>query len=151
MPFRFSLQPLLNWKTSLEDQSRMRLAALRILLKAQEEEIEKLTLQRLAHEQELKARSEKGMQAGEYLLFKHFAEESRKELIAKENKKRKTLGEIDQERQRLIAITKEKKTLERLKEKRFKEFLHSREKAEQKRVDEAATLKYRPPSRGDAP
>jgi flagellar FliJ protein len=151
MPFRFSLQPLLNWKTSLEDQSRMRLATLLILLKAQEEEIEKLILRRLAHEQELKARSERGMPAGEYLLFKHYAEESRKELTAKENKKRKTLAEIEQERQRLLAITKEKKALERLKEKRFKEFRHSQEKAEQKRADEAATLKYRPRSQGDAP
>ena len=146
MPFRFSLQPLLNWKKSLEDQSQMRLAGIMSRLKAKEEEIERLTLQRLASEQRLKEKSERGIQAGEYLLFKQFGESSRKELISKEDEKRKILREIEEERKRLLALTKEKKTLERLKEKQFKEFLSRLGKAEQKRADEASTLKYQPRS-----
>ena len=149
MPFRFSLQPLLNWKRSLEDQSQMRLAGLMTRLKTQEEEIERLTLQRLASEQKLKEKSEQGIRAGEYLLFKQFADESRKELISQEDEKKRILGEIDQERKNLLALTKEKKTLERLKEKQFKEFLSRLEKAEQKRVDETTTLKYQPRSGGE--
>jgi flagellar FliJ protein len=149
MPFHFSLQPLLNWKKSLEEQSQMRLAGMMTRLKAQEEEIEKLILQRLACEQRLKEKSEQGIPAGEYLLFKQFGEESRKELISKEDEKRRILREIDQEREKLLALTKEKKTLERLKEKQLKEFLFRLEKAEQKRADETATLKYQPRSRGD--
>jgi flagellar FliJ protein len=149
MPFRFSLQPLLNWKRSLEDQSQMRLAGLMTRLKTQEEEIERLTLQRLASEQKLKEKSEQGIRAGEYLLFTQFSEESGKELISQEDEKRRILGEIDQERGKLLALTKEKKTLERLKEKRLKEFLSLLEKAEQKRADETTTLRYQPRSRGD--
>jgi flagellar FliJ protein len=144
MAFRFSLQPLLNWKRSLEDQSQMRLAGLMTRLKTQEERIEKLTLQRLASEQKLKEKSEQGIRAGEYLLFKQFAEASRKDLISQEDEKRRILREIDEERKKLLAITKEKKTLERLKEKQFKESLSLLEKAEQKRADEATTLKYQP-------
>jgi flagellar FliJ protein len=151
MPFNFSLQPLLNWKKSLEEQSQMRLAGMMTRLKAQEEEIEKLTLQRLACELKLKEKSEQGIPAGEYLLFKQFGEESRKELISKEDEKRRILREIDQEREKLLALTKEKKTLERLKEKQLKEFLSRLEKAEQKRADETTTLKYQPRSRGDIP
>jgi flagellar protein FliJ len=149
MPFHFSLQPLLNWKKSLEEQSQMRLAGMMTRLKAQEEEIEKLTLQRLACELKLKEKSEQGIPAGEYLLFKQFGEESRKELISKEDEKRRILREMDQERGKLLALTKEKKTLERLKEKQLKEFLSRLQKAEQKRADEAATLKYQPLPRGD--
>ena len=149
MPFRFSLQPLLNWKRSLEDQSQMRLAGLMTRLKAQEDEIERLTLQRLASEQKLKEKSEQGIRAGEYLLFTQFAEESGKELISQEDEKRRILREIDQEREKLLALTKEKKTLERLKEKQLKEFLSRLQKAEQKRADEATTLKYQPRPRGD--
>ncbi len=144
MPFRFSLQPLLNWKRSLEDQSQMRLAGLMARLKTQEEEIDRLNLKRLACEQNLKEKSEKGIRAGEYLLFKQFAEASRKELILQEDEKRKILREIDEERKTLLAVTKEKKTLERLQEKQFKEFLSHLEKAEQKRVEETTTLKYQP-------
>ena len=149
MPFHFSLQPLLNWKKSLEEQSQMRLAGIMTRLKAQEEEIEKLTLKRLACELKLKEKSEQGIPAGEYLLFKQFGEESRKELISKEDEKRRILREIDQEREELLALTKEKKTLERLKEKQLKEFRSRLEKAEQKRADEITTLKYQPRSRGD--
>jgi flagellar FliJ protein len=149
MPFHFSLQPLLNWKKSLEEQSQMRLAGMMIRLKAQEEEIERLTLQRLACEQKLKEKSEQGIPAGEYLLFKQFGEESRKELISKEDEKRRILREIDQEREKLLALAKEKKTLERLKEKQLKEFLSRLQRAEQKRADENTTLKYQPRSRGD--
>ncbi len=149
MPFHFSLQPLLNWKKNLEEQSQMRLAGMMTRLKAQEEEIEKLTLQLLTCEQKLKEKSEQGIPAGEYLLFKQFGEESRKELISKEDEKRRILREIDQEREKLLALTKEKKTLERLKEKQLKEFLSRLEKAEQKRADETTTLKYQPRSRGE--
>lgn len=146
MPFRFSLQPLLNWKRSLEDQSQMRLAGLMTRLKAQEERIESLTLLRLANDQKLKEKSEQVIRAGEYLLFKHFAEASRRDLISQEDEKKRILREIDEERKRLLAVTKEKKILERLKEKQFKEFLSFLEKAEQKRADEATTLKYQPRS-----
>ena len=149
MPFHFFLQPLLNWKKSLEEQSQMRLAGMMTRLKAKEEEIEKLTLQRLACEQKLKEKSEQGMPAGEYVLFKQFGEESRKELISKEDEKRRILREMDQERGKLLALTKEKKTLERLKEKQLKEFLSRLQKAEQKRADETTTLKYQPRPRGD--
>ncbi len=146
MPFHFSLQPLLDWKRNLEEQSQMLLAGLITRLKTQEEEIARLALKRLGYEQNLKEKSEQGIRVGEYLLFKQFAEESQKELISQENQKRKILGEIDQERQKLLALTKEKKTLERLKEKQFKEFLSRLEKAEQKQVDETTTLKYQPRS-----
>jgi flagellar export protein FliJ len=97
----------------------------------------------------LKEKSEQGIPAGEYLLFKQFGEESRKELISKEDEKRKILREIDQERGTLLALTKEKKTLEKVKEKQFKEFLSRLEKAEQKQADETTTLKYQPQSRGE--
>jgi flagellar export protein FliJ len=124
----------------------MRLAGLMTRLKAQEESIERLTLQRLASEQKLKEKSEQGIRAGEYLLFKQFAEASRRDLFSQEDEKRRTLREIDEERRKLLAVTKEKKTLEKLKEKQSKEFLSRLEKAEQKRADEATTLKYQPRS-----
>ncbi|MBP1722853.1 MAG: hypothetical protein H6Q44_558, partial [Deltaproteobacteria bacterium] len=52
----------------------MRLASFMTALKTKEEEIERLTLQRLANEQKLKEKSEQGIRAGEYLLFKQYAE-----------------------------------------------------------------------------
>ena len=147
MRFSFPLEALLNWKRSLEESSQIRLAGMVTRLKVQEQEIEKLILKRLSYEQKLKEKSHWGMQVGEYLLYKQFAEYSRKDLLSKEEKKRRTLREIEEEREKLIGLMKEKKILLKLKEKQFKNFLSQSEKAEQKQNDEIATLKYQPSSK----
>jgi len=125
----------------------MRLAEMLTRLRAQEQEIEKLTLKRLSYEQKLKEKSHRGIGGGEYALYQQFAEDSRRDLSSKEEKKREILQEIDKEREKLIALTKQKKILEKLKEKQFKNFLRQEEKAQQKRDDEMATMKYQPSSR----
>jgi len=142
MRFSFPLEALLNWKRNLEESCQMRLAEMVTRLKAQEKEIEKLILKRFSYEQRLKEKSHRGMGAGEYLLYKQFAEDSRRDLLSREEKKRQTLREIAKEREKLIALMKEKKILLKLKEKQFKNFLYQSEKAEQKQNDEIAALKY---------
>ena len=129
----------------------MRLAEVITRLRAQEQEIEKLTLKRLSYEQKLKEKSHQGIRGEEYILYKQFAEDSRKDLYSKEEKKRGILQEIDKEREKLIALTKEKKILEKLKEKQFKNFLRQEEKAQQKQDDEMATMKYQPSSKRRTP
>ena len=125
----------------------MRLAEVVTRLRAQEQEIEKLTLKRLSYEQKLKEKSNQGIGGGEYILYKQFTEDSRRDLFSKEERKRGTLKEIDKEREKLIALTREKKILEKLKEKQFKDFMCQEEKAEQKQNDEISTMKYQPSSR----
>jgi flagellar FliJ protein len=147
MGFSFPLQALLNWKRSLEEHSQMRLAEIITRLRAQEQEIESLTLKRLSYEQKLKEKSHQGIRGEEYILYKEFTEDSRRDLLSKEEKKRRTLQEIDKERKKLIALTKEKKILEKLREKQFKNFINQEEKTQQKQDDEMATMKYQPSPR----
>jgi flagellar FliJ protein len=144
MRFPFSLQPLLDWKRNLEEVAQIRLTAKMTLLKTQEEEIEKLTLKRLAYEEELQNKISLGIKATEYVIYKQFAEESRAELKIKEHKKKETVQEIERDREKLIQLSKEKKILERLKEKKHKSFLYQMEKNEQKRNDEMVITRYRP-------
>jgi flagellar protein FliJ len=144
MRFPFSLQPLLDWKRNLEEVAQIRLTAKMTLLKTQEEEIEKLTLKRLAYEEELQNKISRGIRATEYVIYKQFAEESQAELKVKEHKKKETVQEIERDRGKLIQLSKEKKILERLKEKKHKSFLYQMEKKEQKRNDEMVITRYRP-------
>jgi flagellar FliJ protein len=144
MRFPFSLQPLLDWKRNLEEVAQIRLAAKTTLLKAQEEEIERLTLSRLAREEELRKKISRGIPAPEYVLYKRFAEESLAELRIRENQKRETLREIEKDREKLVQLSKEKKILERLKEKKRKAFLYEAEKNEQKKNDEMVIIRRRP-------
>ncbi len=125
----------------------MRLAEMITRLRNQEQEIEKLTLKRLSYEQKLKEKSQQGIGGEEYRLYKQFAEDSRRDLSSKEERKRETLQEIDKEREKLITLTKEKKILEKLKEKQLKTFMYHAEKTEQKQNDAMTTMKYQPSSK----
>ena len=122
----------------------MKLAEMATRLRAQEEEIEKLTLKRLGYEQKLKEKFQGGIRAGEYTLYRQFGEDSRRELFSQEERKGKIIREMEQERETLVSLTKEKKILEKLKEKQFRKFKHETEKAEQKTVDEITILKHQP-------
>jgi len=147
MRFTFPLQALLNWKRSLEEHSQMRLAQMKARLQDEERKIEKLVLKRLSCEQALREKAGQGVAAGEYILYKQFSEDSLRDILFKEEEKRRTLREIEKERVQLLALTKEKKTLEKLKEKSFNNFRARMEKAEQKENDEISTMKYKSPSR----
>ncbi len=122
----------------------MKLAEIATRLRAQEEEIEKLTLKRLRNEQKLKEKFQGGIRAGEYTLYRQFGEDSRRELFSQEERRRKIIREMERERETLVSLTKEKKILEKLKEKQFRKFKYEAEKADQKTVDEITILKHQP-------
>ncbi|MBM4340047.1 MAG: flagellar export protein FliJ [Deltaproteobacteria bacterium] len=136
MRFFFRIQLLLNWKRNLEESSQIRLAEKISLVKAQEEKIQQLREQRLGIDRELTEKIVNGMKADEYFLYQQFVEESYIDLLQKESEKRQTEGEVEKEREQLIALMKERKVLERLKEKRYKTFIHQMEKLDQKNMDE---------------
>jgi flagellar protein FliJ len=147
MRFPFSLQPLLDWKRNLEEVAQIRLAAKTTLLRSQEEEIERLTLKRLAHEEDLRHKVSRGIPASEYILYKQFAEKSREDLEIRERKRQETIREIERDREKLVQLSKEKKILMRLKEKKQKALLYQTEKDEQNRNDEMVIIRRRPVAR----
>jgi flagellar FliJ protein len=145
MRFVFKLQALLNWKKNLEELSQMRLADRLKYLQTQEEEIQNLRNQRSAYAQEMNERSLRGLKAGEYLTYQQYFEKSYKDLILKEEKKKHTIREIEMEREKLIAFTKQRKILEKLKEKKLERFMYQAEREEQIKNDERAIRRYQSP------
>jgi flagellar FliJ protein len=145
MRFVFKLQALLNWKKNLEELSQMRLADRLKYLQTQEEEIQNLRNQRSAYGQEMNERSLRGLKAGEYLTYQQYFEKSYKDLILKEEKKKHTIREIEMEREKLIAFTKQRKILEKLKEKKLERFMYQAEREEQIKNDERAIRRYQSP------
>jgi flagellar FliJ protein len=145
MRFVFKLQALLNWKKNLEELSQMRLADRLKYLQTQEEEIQNLRNQRSAYAQEMNERSLRGLKAGEYLTYQQYFEKSYKDLILKEEKKKHTIREIEMEREKLIAFTKQRKILEKLKEKKLERFRYQAEREEQIKNDERAIRRYQSP------
>ena len=122
----------------------MRLAAKASQLKAQQEEIGRLRDRRLAYAVRLDEKSRRGIAAEEFALFKQFAEDSRRDLLRRQEREKEILRELEAERETLIRLTKEKKILEKLKEKKWKSFVGQVEKLEQKQNDEMVVMKHRP-------
>jgi len=143
MKFAFPLQILLNWKRNLEEFAQMKLAEKIQRLRKQEEEIERLAFLRFSRDEELREKSLQGIQGSRYLLYKDYAEESRKELLSKEDEKKNTIRVVAEERGKLVTLTKERKILDRLKEKRFKTFLRQMDIRDQKEMDEMTAMKHR--------
>ena len=127
----------------------MKLAEKTRQLKAQEEEIKALMVQRLLNDQKLDEKAREGVRVGEYLLFKQFGEESYKDLIKKESQKKRTMGEMEGERENLIGLMKERKMLERLKEKKFEKFSYQVSRLDQKHMDEIAIRQHHSHSKED--
>jgi flagellar FliJ protein len=145
MRFVYKLQALLNWKKNLEELAQMRLADKLMVLKTQEEEIQNLRNQRSAYAQEIDDRSLRGLKAGEYLTYQQYFEESYKNLMLKEEKKKQTIREIEREREKLIAFTKQRKILEKLKERKLEKFMYQAAREEQIKNDERAVRRYQSP------
>jgi flagellar FliJ protein len=142
MRFVFKLQALLNWKKNLEELAQIRLADKLKSFRTQEEEIQNLRNQRSAYAQEINERSLRGLKAGEYLTYQQYFEESYKDLILREEKKKHTIREIEIEREKLMAFTKQRKILEKLKERKLKKFIYQAEQEDQIKNDERAIQRY---------
>ncbi len=142
MKFSFTLQSLLNWKESLEEESRLNVARKKILLKRQEEEIQELMNRREKNDRELHQRMGKGLSIEDFLVYKQFGEKSYDDLVQLRMKRRETEEKIEEERVRLVGLMKERKILEKLKERRMNAFRNEMEKQEQKQLDEMALRSY---------
>ncbi len=138
MRFSFRLQSLLNWKESLEKESRMNLARKNYQLRRQVEEIQEWTEQRGESDRRLRKKMEKGLLAWEYFVYKQRNEEGYQTFLQMKLNKKETEQEIQKERERFTGLMKERKILEKLKEKRFRSYRNEQEKLEQKGLDETA-------------
>ncbi|MDP4179484.1 MAG: flagellar export protein FliJ [Bacillota bacterium] len=140
--FFFKLQPLLNIKTQLENNAKNELG--KAVQKLEEEKDRKKQLEnyRQKYIDDFGEKSGKGMRVEklkEYTAYiSHLAHK-----IEAQNKNIKEASEnVDKHREELVAIVKEIKILEKLKEKKYKEYLNELQKDEQKVIDELVSYKY---------
>jgi len=97
---------------------------------------------RFENDQKLNEKMRRGIEIREYFLYKTFGEESYNDLLRREGKKKQAEKEIEEERENLIGLMKARKKLEKLKEKRFKNFIYQMEKMDQKNIDEIFVRRY---------
>jgi len=144
MRFTFPFETLLNMKKNLEELSQMRLAKKMSQLREQEEGIQRILDEMVIRERVLKEKSEKGMKASEYLVYKTYQEDCVRDLQLKRAARRQTKREIEAEQKVLVQLMKERKMFEKLKEKQWKKFQSQVGRLDQKNSDEMVITRYRP-------
>jgi len=142
MKIPFRLQTLLSWKESLEKASEIKIRKIKRQLQEIEDAICQGDLQRDEEEQCLKRLLAAGIEAGEYLSQRAFAEESYREREGQLFKKSLIEGELQEEWERFILRRKERKVLELLKESQGQAFLKQIGKLSQKQSNEIALRAY---------
>ena len=139
MRFTFSLQRVLDLKVQLEEQQKIELQK----LVAQSRQLQKQIkdLEDKLFDIEDKAYSKKEISSAEILLLAEFREHLLHEIDKKEQELRECEERIEKKKKEVLEAIKERKKLEKLKEKAYIKFLTEEKKAEQKEIDEHASIK----------
>ena len=144
MPFRFSLQKVLDYREQLEEEAKNRFA----LVQRQYREA-KAQLAALSSELETQEARLYGQvidNAGERWLLESFLKGLRADIEATTARVQNLRATRDEMRKILAARSMDRKLLEKLKERKYRQYLLDERLKEQRFNDEIATLRYKAPN-----
>ncbi|MDM8216918.1 flagellar export protein FliJ [Desulfovibrio piger] len=144
MPFRFSLQKVLDYREQLEEEAKNRFA----LVQRQYREA-KAQLAALSSELETQEARLYGQvidNAGERWLLESFIKGLRADIEATTARVQNLRATRDEMRKILAARSMDRKLLEKLKERKYRQYLLDERLKEQRFNDEIATLRYKAPN-----
>lgn len=139
--FRFSLQPLLDLRTRVEEEKQRDFAASRRLLEDSDCELERLAA---VYAQSLKRivasiRTERSVDVrlgDSYLRFMQAA------MSSERSRRRELQGTCDLAREALVAASRGRRVIEKLKERRRREFEASEARREELEIDESNARRH---------
>lgn len=142
MAFSFRLQSLLNYRRSLEDLAQIRLTERLQTLALQEDRIRHLNQVREAGQQIFRQKTEEPARVNELFFYLDFQERSYEQLQGLEEGREKLRGEVQRERERLLALTKDRKILEKLKERQQRVFWKDLDWKERKQIEDLVVQRH---------
>jgi flagellar FliJ protein len=140
--FRFRLQPLLNIKIQLEDSAKNELGKAVHRLEEEKGKARTLVLNREKYISEFQEKTSSFIRIDELKGYSLYISKLAKNIELQNKNVKEASDNVDKYREDLIKIVKERKILEKLKEKKYNEYLSELGKDEQKRMDEIVSYKY---------
>lgn len=140
--FKFRLQPLLNIKTQLEDSAKNELGKAVQRLEEEKEKARSLVENREKYISEFQEKTSSYIRIDELKGYTLYISKLAQNIEMQNKNIKEASDNVDKYREDLIKIVKERKILEKLKEKKYKEYLSELGKDEQKRMDEIVSYKY---------
>ena len=144
MPFRFSLQKVLDYREQLEEEAKNRFALVQRQYREAKARLEALSTE--LKTQEARLYGQVIDNAGERWLLESFIKGLRADVETTTARVRNLRATRDEMRKILAARSMDKKLLEKLKERKYRQYLLDERLKEQRFNDEIATLRYKAPN-----
>ena len=138
----FKLEPVLHYRSSIEDTLRRVLSEKRERLKSERDGLEALITRRQAHLRELGKKLRTGLGVAENFLYIDYLERMDDEMVIRKKAVDAAEEAAEIERGRLIEAVRQRKTLERLKEKHMDAHEKECHKRETGLLDEIAVNRF---------
>ena len=140
--FIFDLQGVLGIKEKLEGQARVDFGMARARLTAEEEKREALISRRKGYEEELKNTMTGALDIIEMNRLKNAVDVMNESIRVQESAVKRAERQVESARLKLNKVVQERKTIEKLREKKFAEYMKEIDAEESKTVDELVSYRY---------
>lgn len=142
MAFKFRLQSVLFFRTSLEEKAQLALSRAQRLLEEHRQRLEQLTEERQTMMADLEQRKQGAMTASLYALYVEGLLVKEREMVDQADTVAGQERVVETSRQELARRMQDRKVMDRLKEKDYQLFVADTLQREQKQSDEQAILRY---------
>ena len=141
MPFQFKLEKVLNYRTQLEEEAKVRLAQAHQLYIREEQRLAELNA--MLQEKEAALYRDMTLGHGERWLLENYIRGLRSDISTTQMRLRSLFHAVEQAREYLLERSKDRKALEKLREKQEERYRAEERDKERKINDETATLRYK--------
>lgn len=138
--FNFKLEKVLNYKETVENQTKLKFAQVNQRL-IREEAILNEFYDKKKSVIERKNSSNIGIKAGELALYNSYIDVLNKRIERQSSIVARTMEELDKAKNDMVCAVTEKKIFEKLKENQYEEFIYEQEKEELKLNDNFISYK----------
>lgn len=140
--FRFKLEGVLSVKMRLEEQAKAAFASAMQTLNACEQKRDEAAARVRAYEQKLEELVNGILNITEITVCKDAIRIVREDLVEKENAVKRAQNRVEMCRKNLSNAIMERKTIEKLKEKKFEEYIKEYNDEERKQIDELVSYRH---------
>lgn len=141
--FVFKLQAVLNLKKQIEDSVKNELGKAAQELKRQIKILEDIEIERDEYIHDINSQSTSGTSVGKLKNYNLYISLLKDKMVYQKNNIKNAQKSVDMYREQLIIAVQERKMMEKLREKKFAEYLKEQQKEEQKLIDEIASFNHK--------
>jgi len=147
--FSFKLQPVLNYKSQIENMKKNDFGKAIKELEVEKQKLSKLENVKEKYIQDIGNESQGNLDISKMKEYNSFLSHMRSKIAIQSESVQEAETEVDNRREVLVHSMKERQILDKLREKHFSRFIIEENLKEQQKTDEAASYKHKISSTGE--